>query len=593
MQLKMALQGRPLSCLGEAKLLPMKDYDSGDIMKLLSQLLHMCSLAKRSALNEIVAIRAMRWTLEKGLSRYLALVLTEYSAPLRSKGKYSAAARYAAIVKRIFERFASEQKEGVEGIRTSDFLMSEFIVRLHTLICLFVRSYFCSQTSLFLFLSHARSSSYLFLVLILLLFLGLQLHAGMLPLQDHPYCDSLEPYLEIYRHALARGAVETAFSSAMHFPLTYFACGRPLNALLDAKLVLFHDKATQLKLHGFAALFHCSRQVLYNLQGKKNRNVLGVVSVQADPTEILDENSILSKMEGRTKSMTMRDFGIYRMFLACIFGDLDAMERMMDRLEGSPLFDLSLARQNLRFTYCGIAAYLLARDGRNAKKNLKTAQDIVKELKKLDSVDCKASHFPKGGGKDSGCVNVYPIILCLTAVERNKEADYVAAIEACDKMQLLPLKALMNELCGLQFLAESGTEKGKPPPAPRSGPTASRLQRKMPRYLRHSHSSADSSESEQQLDPGKAYLGKAMWLYQDWGAIAKVQSMKQQFDFLSSLSRRAAKMAVGGGNSSVTSQFSNESGSRQTRFSSYFPESHNMSYATTSECESILSAESS
>jgi predicted ATPase len=85
MQLQLALQNRPLSVLGEIDMIEVKDHDSGDTMKLLSQLLHMCSLAKRPALNEVVAIRAMRWTLEKGLSRYLALVLTEYSAPLRSK----------------------------------------------------------------------------------------------------------------------------------------------------------------------------------------------------------------------------------------------------------------------------------------------------------------------------------------------------------------------------------------------------------------------------------------------------------------------------------------------------------------------------
>jgi predicted ATPase len=128
MQLKMALASRSLSTLASCKLIVGNESDSGDIMKLLAQLLHLCSLSKKTALTEIVAIRAMRWTLENGLSRYLALVLTSYSAPLRSQGNYATAGRYGAIVKRIFHRFATENRQNINDIRTSDFLMSEFIV---------------------------------------------------------------------------------------------------------------------------------------------------------------------------------------------------------------------------------------------------------------------------------------------------------------------------------------------------------------------------------------------------------------------------------------------------------------------------------
>lgn len=98
-------------------------------MKLLVQLQHMILLAKKAhlaSLQELIAIRAMRWTLENGVSKYFALFMAQYCAPLRNKGKLQAAGKYAAIVKRLFQRFADEGAS--EALRSSDFLFCEFIV---------------------------------------------------------------------------------------------------------------------------------------------------------------------------------------------------------------------------------------------------------------------------------------------------------------------------------------------------------------------------------------------------------------------------------------------------------------------------------
>jgi predicted ATPase len=128
MKLKMELQGRPLSVLAELDLIP-PDDPKGDTMKLLVQLVHMILLAKKphlSLLIEVAGMRGMRWTLENGISRHFALLLTECSTPFRRKGKIQAAGKYASIVKRLFQRFADEG--GSDTLRSSDFLFCEFIV---------------------------------------------------------------------------------------------------------------------------------------------------------------------------------------------------------------------------------------------------------------------------------------------------------------------------------------------------------------------------------------------------------------------------------------------------------------------------------
>jgi hypothetical protein len=393
----------------------------------------------------------------------------------------------------------------------------------------------------------------------------------MLPLQNHPFCDSLEKFIDIYRHALANGAADYAMSSAMHYPLTYFICGRPLNALLDAKLVLFQDKAAQLNMNGFVALFYCARQVLYNLQGK---------NANQSPTMIKGEDQVMSNLEGRTRDMTKRDFAIYQMMLAVTFGDLDSMEELMNRLEHTPLFDLSFARQTLRETYCGIAAYVLARNGRNSKRNLKMAAEIVKELKRLDRADGSFS-------KDTGSVNFRPIVLCLAAVEANRVEKYDIAIAACSKRHLLHLKALMCEHAGLHCLEQSYSA---------TPPQTSRAKNKQEQAVKPVISGETISKvpmDDEDAELGRKFLGKAMWLYHDWNAMAKVSQMKRQFPFLQYFSRRAAGVKPSAV-ASVGSLISSESGrskSQGTRPSTYFPTENQL--GRSSECESIHTAESS
>jgi hypothetical protein len=383
---------------------------------------------------------------------YLALILTSYCAPLRIKGKFQAAFLYGHIAKRIFQRFS--ERGGIGRNRNPDFLLAEFI-----------------------------------------------LHGGILPLKDHCYSESLETFLDIHRLSLKQGETETGMISAMHFPLSYYASGMPLNPAMRAKLALFEEKAQQLQQPAFAAIFHCSKAVLMNLQGKTQVAKEGRCGSYSH-TEIEGEEKMLSKLQAKSRGMTSRDFCIYRLFLACIFHDLGCMEQMLEQLESSPFFDLSLVRQYMRLTYSGIASFLLARTSSKKKRHRKVGNDIVRYLKKLDISD----------DRRVGGVNTRPVLLCLKAVGRNRHEDYVKAIEACDHARLIHLQALMSELCG--------------------------------RYCLSALSGADGSLPNDDADRARGYLGRALWLYQDWGAFAKVKALREEFEFLSRISRRDASAAI-------------------------------------------------
>ncbi|KAL3923450.1 MAG: hypothetical protein SGILL_001650 [Bacillariaceae sp.] len=515
-KLKVELRGRAIGVVGELDIIPLDD-PKGDTMKLLVQLQHMILLAKKAhlaSLQELIAIRAMRWTLENGVSKYFALFMAQYCAPLRNKGKLQAAGKYAAIVKRLFQRFADEGAS--EALRSSDFLFCEFIV------------------------------SYI--------------------------------------------------GSAMHYPLAYFVSGRPLNALLEAKLVLFEDKAKLLHLGSFHALFHCAIQVQQNLQGKTRW--IGGTKVTYS-TEIQGEEQILSKMEGGSKQMTTRDFAIYGMMLAVYFRDVDCMELLMARLQETPFFDLSIARQTLRMTYCGFAAFLLARDGRHSKKNHKAGSEIVNEFRKMDKA---------AGNLESGSVNFRPILLCLAAVERNKVEDYDAAIAICHRLQLCHLKALMCELCGRLCTEQSRAAEGKVTKSSTKATSSGRVAALFKKNLRkpdpkRQEAAADAKRimSDSTIEVGaaenehselaKSYLGKAMWLYQDWSALAKVAQLREEFSFLKMFSRRAAGIhkssTASVGSASVLSTGSANSHGQATGFSTYFPADSQLD--RTSDCESLLS----
>jgi predicted ATPase len=412
--LKLTLRSRPISVLMD---LPIMEDDS--VMKLLFQLCHLLSLTRNHSFNTFVTFRALRLSLEKGISKYLPQILVNYCAPLRISGRLNMAYYYASLATKLYERFPEE--------RGGDYAISQMM-----------------------------------------------LHSGILPLKQ-PFQDGIDAHFGAYRLALAAGNTETALAAAMHFPMHYYASGLPLNAFLETKLILFEEKARLLHQSGFMVLFQCCRQFLYNLQGKS------MYTSELKGT-VMDEEEILGSLEGNSKEMTTRDFSIFRMVLAYIFGDDETMECMLTRLEPYPLFDLALVRQHLRLTFNGLAALKLGRQ-KKCEAYTKLGQKIMKEVQKLDKI---------------GSVNAGPVYMCLKAANKHKRAAYDEAISSCSIQKLLHLEAMMNEQCGLLLLEEGDKESARD------------------------------------------YLGKALWLFRDWGALAKFKQLKTRFDFLVDFPPQAA-----------------------------------------------------
>jgi predicted ATPase len=497
-RLRVTLKNRPISDLANYPMITAyhNNNNSTDVMKLLCQLTHLCGVSKNPELFELVALRAIRWSLrttksgKEGVSSYLILILTTYSTILRMKGAFKAAGRYGALANHLLGRYNNppSNKSGSNSGRsscttyhqqhpTADFLMTELV-----------------------------------------------LHSGILPLQQHPFSSSLDVYLSIYSHGLTCGNIEIALSGAMHYPMTYLACGIPLNnSELEAKVCSFEDKAMQLHQYDFCAIFQCFRKVLYNLKGKKyNRDAM-------------DEDIALAKLEGKSKDMTLRDVSIYRLFVACIFGDTDCMVSMIHRLQSYPFFDLPLGRQYLRLTYEGIAAYYLSRKTvTTSKQQIRTYIGIGKTITRTltilrnadttkrkktttttkDLVDSESS-WTRIKADDPRISNYHHSLLCLKAVARNRRGLYDDAIAACAESRMIHLQALMNEFCGLHLLEKYNNNHQQP-----------------------SNTGGDCSSLLVEVAEG--YLGTALWLYQDWGAVAKVEAMKNKYNFLNGVTRRAS-----------------------------------------------------
>jgi hypothetical protein len=394
------------------------------LMKLLGQLSHFSNLARNTSLTTFVTLRAILISLEKGISKYLPQIIINYSSSLRiSSGQFHTCYSFAAVVTSIYERFPED--------RGGDYAMDICVLR-----------------------------------------------SGILHLKE-PFHESIDSFLLYHRIGLAAGKTEIAFTCAMHVPLLYYASGMPLNAQLEQKLILFEAKAKQLSQPGFLVIFQCCRQVLYNLLGSRSSN-----NNSNNPTElkgeVMDEEVVLSQLEGNSKKMTIRDLSIFRLMLAFIFGDVETMQAMMERLESYPVFDLPLVRQHLRVTFHGLAALTLGRQEKN-NEYTKQGQNMMKEVRKLDQI---------------GSFNAAPVYLCLKAVDKHKQAAYDEAISACSKARLMHLEAMMNEHCGRMLL-----EKNKKVLA-------------------------------------NEYLGRAYWLFTDWGAMAKVKQLRLQFKFLGDYPRR-------------------------------------------------------
>ena len=305
----------------------------------------------------------------------------------------------------------------------------------------------------------------------------LKLKFGVLQLrhafhEDVPNCEVL------YKHLISGGSVSEGMGCALTCTQAYYCAGLPLNSIWGTKLLLYERAARDFGKDSFVLLFQLNRQFLLNLSGKS----------KGKPTmfngEAFDEDVALSKLEGNSRSMAVRDVSTLRMQIAFIFGDDESMDKMIEILVTYPLTDMMVARQHLRLSFLGLAILTRGKKVKLTKEVKAVGQKILKRFSVLSR---------------AGSPNALPVHLCLKAIQNMSVAAFDKAIEASGAANMLHLEAVMNERCAL-LLQDKG----------------------------------DNAQMQE-------YLTKAVQSYQAWGAHAKVANLKQQHTFLQSYKATAPK----------------------------------------------------
>jgi hypothetical protein len=296
----------------------------------------------------------------------------------------------------------------------------------------------------------------------------LKLKFGVLQLR-HAFHEDVPDCEVLYKRLISSGSVSEGMGCALTCAQAYYCGGLPLNSMWGTKLLLYERAARDFDKDSFVLLFQLNRQFLLNLSGKSECNLTTFKG------EAFDEEKALSRLEGNSRSMALRDISTLRIQLAFIFGDEECEDKMIEILATYPLTDMMVARQHLRLSFLGLA--ILER--RKKVKHTKEVTAIGKTILKRMSVLSKA-----------GSPNALPVYLCLNAMQSMSVAAFDKAIEASATANMVHLEAVMNERCALHL-----REKGE--------------------------------NTEMQ-----SYMTKAVQCYHTWGAYAKVTHLKQKYTFL-------------------------------------------------------------
>ena len=395
--------------------------DYGDAIMWLMYNLCVCSVFVKMKFATFLCILAQRLTWERGINRHVAVMIANLACFTRlDGGKYNESYKLAKASCEMLNRFCDGQAWG-RGVQCA--------------------------------------------------------HAGVLLVRDS-FAGVLDPLLEAYKVCCSGGDIEWGLFAAMFYCQAYICAGFPTNAVFEPKVILFEDESNRLNQPpSVTVTFSIARQFLLNLQGRGNSNPTVLVG------SAVDEDKALSQFEGMVRKQTLRDFGIYRIILATVFGDEEAQREMVDRLVPYPDNDINLPRQFLRDIFVGLAALTIGTK-RKDKKYLaigRKKQQIMQKLAKF------------------GSVNVPPVLLCFKAAEKPSLTNYHKAITACAKEGYLHLQAIMNERCGLLLLNQNKDE-----------------------------------------EEAKRFLTRAMWIFYDWGALGKVAQLRKEHRFLQG-SRRSER----------------------------------------------------
>jgi predicted ATPase len=284
-----------------------------------------------------------------------------------------------------------------------------------------------------------------------------------------PLSHSLEPLLRTHRAGLEKGDI--IFSGALAYCVFYFFQGLPLGPLQeDARS--FAGLMTQYGNVASATFLNFYRQLALNLMGRSNNFV--VLSGEAIDLEKVQREAMEKK-----NHVTMMFAWTTQSLLACFAGDEELAVAMYQKLEKVDL----LPEYFPGGAIFGLMCAFLAR----STGNRKYARRALKITKEVDGLLKKGSvnylHF------------LFILKAELAALRGKVDAAanfYAAAIRAAAQTGFTNFEALAAERAGLFALERDSTETFW----------------------------------------ASTYLSRAVFLYADWGAVAKVDQLKQKYPTL-------------------------------------------------------------
>ena len=196
----------------------------------------------------------------------------------------------------------------------------------------------------------------------------------------------------------------------------------------------------------------------------------------------MDQDTLLSEVEGKGQSMTFRDICTFRLMLAYIYGDLNTMANMIETLSEFPVDNPMVVRVLFRRAFTALAAYSLSRKSKTRKTRYKFRKIANREF----------NYFKQTAKK--GSVNACPVYALLLAERYPSKQRYDEAIRICCRSGFKNFEAIAFECCG-SWLSEKNKR----------------------------HNNIDDHYW------ASVYLSQSVQRYLEWEAIGKAEQLREKY----------------------------------------------------------------
>ena len=310
-----------------------------------------------------------------------------------------------------------------------------------------------------------------------------------------PFHESIDPLIGGYRTGIETGDLEYALLAAMHYSLIYMFVGLPIGPL-ESDLLAFADQVHRYHLPYVLELtFYIYREYVLDLQGAEHDKISFEECEETARASGANANGVIAEgalLDKRCLPLVKREMCMMQLQILFMFGKLKQAEVVIEELASLPKFDYLVLRIIQRDALIGLVNLGLARST-GKKKYRDKGRKVIEEFETYVKF---------------GSVNSHHILQVLKAEDaavgassadwRTTASIYDEAIKSSARSGLTNHEAIANELAGRYLMS---------------------LEQERP---------GDSGITEH----GRRYISRAMALYREWGAKAKVDQLEAQYPML-------------------------------------------------------------